>query len=59
MENQEIYLVRSPAELVRQNLAGYGWPQVNFSEASAPEELLGFFAGKGIDPRRQRNQIKW
>lgn len=58
MDTQKIFLVRSPAELVKHNLAGYGWPQVNFSEASSATELLHSFLEKGIDPGRQRNQIK-
>jgi len=58
MENAKIYLVRSPAKLLADNLAGYGWPQVNFSEAKNTKELMALFAEKGINPGRHRNQIK-
>lgn len=57
MIQENIYLTRSPSELVEDNLAGYGWPQVDFSQAETTEELLGFFAEKKIDLGRQRNQI--
>lgn len=58
MENAKIYLVRSPAKLIADNLAGYGWPQVNFSEAEDTKGLMALFAEKGINPGRHRNQIK-
>jgi restriction system protein len=58
MDNARMYLVRSPAKLIADNLAGYGWPQVNFSEAEDTKELMALFAEKGIDPGRHRNQIK-
>ncbi|GGB82244.1 hypothetical protein GCM10011352_05070 [Marinobacterium zhoushanense] len=58
MENSKIYLVRSPAKLIAEQMAGYGWPQVNFSEAADTDGLLSLFAEKGIDPGRHRNQIK-
>ncbi len=58
MENSKVYLVRSPNKLIAENLAGYGWPQVNFSEAENTTGLMALFADKGINPGRQRNQIK-
>ncbi|SOB77862.1 hypothetical protein SAMN04488490_3697 [Marinobacter sp. LV10R510-11A] len=58
MEDPKIYLVRSPAKLISENQAGHGWSQINFSEASSVEELLGLFSDKGIDPGRRRKQIK-
>lgn len=58
MENSKVYLVRSPSKLISENLAGYGWPQVNFSEAEDTSSLMALFADKGINPGRQRNQIK-
>ncbi len=58
MKNAKIYLVRSPAKLIDNNLAGYGWSQVNFSEAEDTKGLMSLFAKKGINPGRHRNQIK-
>ncbi len=58
MENSKIYLVRSPAELLDEQVAGYGWSQVNFSEAEDTNGLMAIFAEQEIDPGRQRNQIK-
>lgn len=58
MDNSKIYLVRSPSKLIAENFAGYGWPQVNFSQAQDAASLMALFAGKGINPGRQRNQIK-
>ncbi|MCK7545574.1 restriction endonuclease [Marinobacter bryozoorum] len=58
MDNSKIYLVRSPSKLITDNLAGYGWPQVNFSQAQDAVGLMALFADKGINPGRQRNQIK-
>ncbi|WP_207060890.1 restriction endonuclease [Motiliproteus sp. SC1-56] len=58
LENCNIYLVRSPSDLVGENLAGYGWRQVDFSDASSFDELMGAFSAKGIDPGRHRNQMK-
>tara|TARA_R110001592_G_scaffold344760_1_gene636276 strand:- start:4681 stop:5664 length:984 start_codon:yes stop_codon:yes gene_type:complete len=58
MENSKLYLVRSPNKLIAENLAGYGWPQVNFSEAEDIAGLMALFADKGINPGRQRSQIK-
>ena len=58
MENSKVFLVRSPGKLIAENLAGYGWSQVNFSEAEDTANLMALFADKGIDPGRQRNQIK-
>ena len=58
MTSQETYLVRSPRVLIKENLAGYGWSQINFSEASTIEELFGFFKEKKVNLGRQSNQIK-
>lgn len=58
MENSKVYLVRSPSKLIGENLAGYGWSQVNFSEAEDTPSLMELFSDKGINPGRQRNQIK-
>lgn len=58
MENLKFYLVRSPATLVNEQLAGYGWPQINFSDAANISELMELFVEKEIKPGRHRNQIK-
>jgi restriction system protein len=58
MENSKVTLVRSPSKLIAENLAGYGWPQVNFSEAEDAASLMALFADKGLDTGRQRNQMK-
>ena len=58
MTNPKVYLVRSPGKLIAENLAGYGWPQVDFSSAEDTDDLMKLFADKGINPGRQRNQIK-
>lgn len=58
MENSKIYLVRSPSQLIKEQLAGYGWAQINFSEAETISELIGKFSNKGISPSRHLNQIK-
>lgn len=58
MDNSKVYLVRSPSKLIAENLAGYGWPQVNFSEAEDSAGLMALFADKGINPGRRCNQIK-
>lgn len=58
MTNPKIFLVRSPVSLVNEQLAGYGWPQVNFAEAANFSELMDVFARAGIQPGRHRNQIK-
>lgn len=58
MTTANIYLVRSPRVLIKENLAGYGWSKVDFSEATTTTELLGFFKDKDIKIGRQGNQIK-
>lgn len=58
MSEPKVYLMRSPYELVDADLAGYGWPQVNFSEASTLDELVSTFRNRNIDVGRQMNQIK-
>lgn len=58
MKTPNVYLVRSPYVLVKEDLAGYGWPQINFTEASSSKELLGLFHEKNIELGRQKNQIK-
>lgn len=58
MTEQNLYLVRSPYELLSKNMVGYGWPQVNFSKESTIENLFSRFKEKNLDVGRQRNQIK-
>lgn len=58
MASLKVFLVRSPASLVNEHLAGYGWPQVNFAEATNASKLMELFSERGIDPGRHRNQIK-
>lgn len=58
MSEPKFYLLRSPYELPIQNLAGYGWPQVNFSKENSVESLLNQFKEKSLDIGRQTNQIK-
>lgn len=53
-----IVLVRSPYELVKANLAGYGWPQVNFSQFTHSKDLLAGFQEINVNPGRHTNQIK-
>ncbi|MDM7857350.1 restriction endonuclease [Thiopseudomonas acetoxidans] len=58
MPGPKIYLTRTPYELVKIGQIGYGWPQVNFSEASTLDELVLMFRKQDIDVGRQLNQIK-
>ena len=58
MNESKIYLVRSPSSLIKDNLAGYGWPQINFSESQNINGLLARFSEKSIHLGRQTNQIK-
>lgn len=58
MSEPRVFLVRSPYELVNQGQAGYGWPQVNFSDFETEEELVSTFRTRNIDVGRQLNQIK-
>lgn len=58
MTEPRIYLVRSPDALLPEGLAGYGWKQVNFSQADNIDDLFQRFADKNINPGRHRAQIK-
>jgi len=51
-------LVRSPRELVEDNLIGYGWGNVNFSKFTTAKDLIAHFNKNNIDYRRQKNQIR-
>lgn len=56
---QNIYLLRSPEQLVARDRAGYGWNRINFSAFSGqPSEcLLREFSNQDIDLGRQQSQI--
>jgi len=53
-----IVLVRSPHELIADNLAGYGWGQANFSAFDSINSICNYLASKGITIGRHRNQMK-
>lgn len=56
---KNIYLLRSPQQLIDQDRAGYGWNQINFSEYTGQSNalLMQAFARLEIDLGRQQNQI--
>lgn len=56
---QNIYLLRSPEELIERDRAGYGWNQINFSEyCGQPEDVfLQAFIKQNFDLGRQQSQI--
>lgn len=56
---QDIYLLRSPEELVYKDKAGYGWNDINFSEYAGQSEdaFLQAFAKENFELGRQQNQI--
>lgn len=56
---QNIYLLRSPEQLVARDRAGYGWNRINFSAFSGQpsENLLREFSNQNIDLGRQQSQI--
>lgn len=58
MPEPRVFLVRSPYELVDLDQAGYGWPQLNFSEFESLDELISTVRTRDIDVGRQLNQIK-
>ncbi|CAM5203111.1 hypothetical protein OURE66S_03300 [Oligella ureolytica] len=58
MNKAKILLVRSPSELLEQDMIGHGWSQVNFSEANSLDELFSTFHEKKLTLGRRRNQIK-
>lgn len=58
MSEPKTYLARSPYELVDLGQVGYGWPQINFSEAGTLDELVSTFRERNINVGRQLNQIK-
>jgi restriction system protein len=53
----KILLVRSPESLIKQNLAGYGWGEINFSDFSQFNELLTYVKEHPIDIGRHKNQM--
>jgi len=53
----KILLVRSPESLAKQNLAGYGWGKIIFSDFQKFEELLSFVKEQGIKIGRHKNQL--
>lgn len=54
---RNIVLVRSPEQLLKEGVVGYGWGAVNFSEIHSEKQLLESFAEKGINLGRQKNQV--
>lgn len=59
MSKPKIVLVRSPQQLLENNLAGYGWGQVNFSEFNSAEDIYRYLEHeKRVNLGRQKNQIK-
>lgn len=56
---QNVYLLRSPAQLIDQDRAGYGWNQINFSAfaGQSDADLMQAFARLDIDLGRQQSQI--
>lgn len=57
-DSSNIMLVRSPAELINDNLAGYGWGQVNFSKFNSINAICDHLKSEGISIGRHRNQMK-
>jgi restriction system protein len=53
----KILLVRSPEPLTEQNLAGYGWGGINFSQFSNFSDLLSYVQEQGISIGRHKNQL--
>lgn len=51
-------LQRSPRILLKENLIGYGWKDIDFSLFNSAELLIKHFKEKGVNYGRQRNQIK-
>lgn len=58
MGEKNVYLVRSPKALIKHGLAGYGWPQVNFSNYSSSHALIEEFTRQDINVGRRTRQIK-
>jgi len=58
--NRKYYLIRSPNALVKNNLLGYGWKDINFSKFKEDEVsvLLGEIENKYGSYGRKKNQIK-
>lgn len=52
------YLMRSPEELIKENLIGYGWEKVNFSKFSDTPSLLNEIKNEHGSYGRKRNQIQ-
>ncbi|GAB2991741.1 restriction endonuclease [Psychrosphaera aestuarii] len=58
LTDKNIVLVRSPSELITDNLAGYGWGQANFSAFDSINAICDYLASNGIVVGRHRNQMK-
>ncbi|MBF7073454.1 restriction endonuclease [Glaciecola sp. MH2013] len=56
--NRNITLVRSPASLIADDIAGYGWGTVNFSDFNSASDICAHLTANGISLKRQKNQIK-
>lgn len=54
----KIILVRSPEQLIKQNLVGYGWKSINFSSFDNFSSLLEFVKNEKIKIGRQRKQME-
>jgi restriction system protein len=50
-------LVRSPLNLVKDGLAGYGWSRVNFSACASVEELMASFKQLNLEVGRRKKAI--
>lgn len=53
----KIILVRSPSELISQNLAGYGWDCIEMSAFTDFKHLMEYVETERINLGRQKNQI--
>jgi len=51
-------LVRSPLNLVKDSLAGYGWSRVDFSACVSVEELMASFKQQNLEVGRRKKAIK-
>lgn len=54
----KVILVRSPLEIAKNDQAGYGWSQMNFSEHSSVDSLMAAFRDQDIEVGRKGNQIR-
>ncbi|MEQ5802895.1 restriction endonuclease [Halomonas sp. H10-9-1] len=54
----KVILIRSPIELARNDQAGYGWPQINFSDHPTADSLMAAFRDHDIEVGRKAKQIR-